>query len=710
MIISISKSSHPIAIENAISPIISGLDSNLGVLLASGYDYPGRYTRWDIGFINPPIQIETKQNLFVITALNDRGKVLLPYLHQLIQNHPDLQIDKNTPDFFTGTVKVDTQFRTEEDRSKKPSIFSLFRAIIAGFYRPEDPYLGLYGAWGYDIAFQFEPVELKIPRPETMRDCTLFIPDELIIIDHHAKKAEKITYDFKVFNQSTEGLPREGATHPFTPSNYSPTRSLQKGDYAELVKKTKPFFKRGDLFEVVPGYSYFEPCNYPPSQIFSYLSKTNPAPYSTIMNLGKEEYLVGASPEMFVRVQNGRIETCPISGTIARGKSAVEDAEQIFKLLSSEKEKSELTMCTDVDRNDKSRICEPGSVRVIGRRQIEMYSRLIHTVDHVEGILKKGYDAIDAFLTHMWAVTVTGAPKLWAMRFIESHENSPRHWYGGAIGYFGFDKNINTGITLRTMRIKNSIAEIRVGATLLYEADPQSEESETEIKAAAILEAVRNPQMALIEKAPSPLTQLKLSKKILILDYEDSFVHTLSNYFQLAGAEVQTIRVGFSITQLESVFQSYKPDLVILSPGPGTPQHFNIDEHIQCLIFHNLPIFGICLGLQALVEYFGGELRILDQPVHGKSSQITLEPVALFKGLPTQISVGRYHSIYADLDTFPHNELKITATTHDGIIMAMQHHTLPISAVQFHPESIMSMEFMAGNQIIENLIKDLTIS
>src|SRR5699024_11081336 len=116
------------------------------------------------------------------------------------------------------------------------------------------------------------------------------------------------------------------------------------------------------------------------------------------------------------------------------GEDALGDSENIEELLASGKEKSELTMCTDVDRNDKSRVCEPGSVKDIGRRQIEMYSRLIHTVDHIEGTLLPEFDALDAFLTHLWAVTVTGAPKTWAMRFIEQHEAGPRRWYGGAVG------------------------------------------------------------------------------------------------------------------------------------------------------------------------------------------------------------------------------------------------------------------------------------
>src|SRR4029077_56067 len=122
-----------------------------------------------------------------------------------------------------------------------------------------------------------------------------------------------------------------------------------------------------------------------------------------------------------------------------------------------------------------SRVCEPGSVRVIGRRQIEMYSRLIHTVDHVEGRLAEGLDALDGFLSHAWAVTVTGAPKRRAMQFIEDHERSPRGWYGGAIGVVHFDGSLNTGLVLRTVHVQRGVAEVRAGATLHFDSNPEAE-------------------------------------------------------------------------------------------------------------------------------------------------------------------------------------------------------------------------------------------
>src|SRR5262249_35357674 len=162
----------------------------------------------------------------------------------------------------------------------------------------------------------------------------------------------------------------------------------------------------------------------------------------------------------------------------------------------------------------------------------ELYSRLIHTVDHVEGFLRDSFDALDAFLAHTWAVTVTGAPKLWAMQFIEDHEKSSRAWYGGAVGVIGFDGNMNTGLTIRTMRIKNGVAEVRAGATLLYDSDPDAEEQETRIKAEALLDAIRRPRQQHVEFNPGALQPCGEGKRVLLVDHQDSFVHTLANYLR----------------------------------------------------------------------------------------------------------------------------------------------------------------------------------
>ena len=383
--------------------------------------------------------------------------------------------------------------------------------------------------------------------------------------------------------------------------------------------------------------------------LYQRLKERNPAPYGALMHLGEQEYLVAASPEMYVRVEGSRIETCPISGTIARGSSAIGDAKQIRALLNSEKEESELTMCTDVDRNDKSRVCEADSVEVIGRRQIEMYSRLIHTVDHVVGQLREGYDALDGFLAHTWAVTVTGAPKQHAIQFIEDHEHSPRRWYGGAIGFIGFDGNMNTGLTLRTVRVKDGVAEVRAGATLLFGSDPDGEEAETRLKAAALIDAIRHGDGATAQRVEAGPERPGDGRRVLMVDHEDSFVHTLAGYFRRTGAEVITYRSGFR----RSLIAEERPDLVLLSPGPGRPEDFGVGETIGAALEAGIPLFGVCLGLQGIVEYYGGRLSVLPTPMHGKPSMVNVHGGRVFEGLPRRFEGGRYHSLYADRGTFP---------------------------------------------------------
>jgi anthranilate synthase len=416
------------------------------------------------------------------------------------------------------------------------------------------------------------------------------------------------------------------------------------------------------------------------------------------MNLGEAEYLVGASPEMYVRVDGDRVETCPISGTIARGRDAIGDAAQILALLVSCKDESELTMCTDVDRNDKSRICVPGSVRVIGRRQIEMYARLIHTVDHVEGQLREGFDALDAFLAHAWAVTVTGAPKAWAMQFIEDHERSPRAWYGGAVGLLGFDGNLNTGLTLRTIRVKDGLASVRAGATLLYDSDPDAEEAETELKASAFLDVIRRGPGGQARPGVT-VPRTGAGRRVLLVDHQDSFVHTLANYLRQTGAEVTTLRRGFPA----EAFDDVKPHLAVLSPGPGTPGDFDVAGTLDALVRRHIPTFGVCLGLQGMVEYFGGRLGVLDPPVHGKVTRIRVVGGRLFAGLPAEFTAGRYHSLFALREHLP-AELEVTAESADGVIMAIEHRTRPLAAVQFHPESIMTLGDEVGLRLLANVM------
>jgi len=691
------------------------VEQRRGGVLSSGMEYPGRYSRWHVAYVDPCIELVARGRRVTATALGARGRVLLPVIAEAMRRagRPVADDGDAVTRAASATVVIPEPGGTvpEEQRSRRPTVFSALREVIAAFGGP-DPHLGLYGAFGYDLAFQFEPVRLRHARPAAQRDLVLHLPDQLYVLDRKRETAICYSYDFEVAGASTAGLARAGGPggrgrdvqDPDLPADPRP------GGYARVVEQARECFARGDLFEVVPSHVFHGTCR-SPAAFYERLRRRNPAPYEFFLNLGEGEYLVGASPEMYVRVTGDRVETCPIAGTIARGPDALGDAENIRTLLTSAKEESELTMCTDVDRNDKSRVCVPGSVRVIGRRQIELYSRLIHTVDHVEGRLRPGFDALDAFLTHMWAVTVTGAPKTWAMQFIEDHEDAPRRWYGGAVGVIGFDGGMNTGLTLRTAHICGGVAAVRAGATLLFESDPAAEERETQLKARALLETLAEPQ----HLAAAPVTgegeagggaaqRAGAGMKVLLVDHQDSFVHTLAGYFREAGAEVTTLRAGFDTALLGR----YAPDLVVLSPGPGRPSDFGCDELLCALDEREIPAFGVCLGLQAMVEHAGGRIGLLASPAHGKPGSVSViggpAKSGLLAGLPAEFTAGRYHSLHA-VPAGVAGGFRVTAVTPDGVVMAIEDEPAARWGVQFHPESILTASGGAGHQVIANVLR-----
>jgi anthranilate synthase len=725
----VTRTAEPID-EQMLDTVCSQVEGLRGGVLSSGMEYPGRYSRWHLAYVNPCAELIARGLRIRARALNARGEVLLPVLGAALLRVGEPVAAGRPAGEVEVVIPEPAGVRAEEDRSRRPTVFSAVREVIT-VMAGEDPHLGLYGAFGYDLAFQFEPVELRHQRPGEQRDLVLHLPDELYVHDRKRETATRYRYDFAVAGVSTHGLPRQtpaapaggapppGGTPQPMPAGGAPPpapRGPVPGSYARIVERARERFARGDLFEVVPSHAFHAPCASPAS-FYQRLRRRNPAPYEFFFNLGEGECLVGASPEMYVRVTGDRVETCPISGTIRRGTDPLEDAANIQALLNSAKEESELTMCTDVDRNDKSRVCVPGSVRVIGRRQIEMYSRLIHTVDHIEGRLRPGLDALDAFLSHMWAVTVTGAPKTWAMQFIEDHERAPRRWYGGAVGWIGFDGGMNTGLTLRTAHIRNGVATVRVGATLLFDSDPLAEEHETELKARALLETLadgpaagagetaagRTPAPAGpgAEAAPPPGDALR----VLLVDHQDSFVHTLAGYFREQAAEVLTLRAGLPLTALDE----FAPDLVVLSPGPGRPADFACSQLLDQLDLRGLPAFGVCLGLQAMVEHAGGELALLGEPVHGKPGTIVRMPpdgpdTGLLAGLPGEFTAARYHSLHA-VPQQVKGGFAVTAVTADQVVMAIEDPAAGRWAVQFHPESILTAAGGVGHQVIANVLR-----
>jgi anthranilate synthase len=251
--------------------------------------------------------------------------------------------------------------------------------------------------------------------------------------------------------------------------------------------------------------------------------------------------------------------------------------------------------------------------------------------------------------------------------------------------------------------LRNGIARYSAGATLLYDSVPELEEQETRLKATGFFRALRGAGRADTPEAAA--SQCGQGVKLLLVDNDDCFIHTLSNYARQTGAEVVTYRAGVP----HELILEFSPHLILISPGPGRPSDFGVPELVKFAARAGIPVFGVCLGLQGIVEAFGGELGVLDYPMHGKPSTIVHRNQGIFEGLPERFKVGRYHSLFARKETFPAC-LEVTAESEDGVIMGIRHRELPIEAVQFHPESILTLDGNCGLRLIENVVAQASAS
>ncbi len=241
--VAITRERHETAYEGAIDGYIRGLDSRRGAVFSSNYEYPGRYTRWDTAMIDPPLVISSRGRVMWIEALNRRGRALLPMAKMAVSSLTPVKVSQRGEDVLRLEIAEPGRVFTEEERSRAPSVFTVLRAITALFKSPEDANLGLYGAFGYDLAFQFDPVPYRLAREESQRDLVLYLPDEILVVDHYSAKAWTDRYDFAIGALDTAGLPRERSEEPFKPSDRIPPRGdHEPGEYAALVKKAMEFF------------------------------------------------------------------------------------------------------------------------------------------------------------------------------------------------------------------------------------------------------------------------------------------------------------------------------------------------------------------------------------------------------------------------------------------------------------------------------------
>ena len=363
---------------------------------------------------------------------------------------------------------------------------------------------GLVGYLGYETVRQFEPRLASLPAGGDLPDGIFLLTDTLVAFDHARRSLFLIAHAFGgdeagAIRRLDELEARLAGPLPPTPAPASNldspmTSSLSQAEYEAAVRAAKEHIVAGDIFQVVLSQRLCRQTSARPFDIYRALRRLNPSPYMFFFDFGDVDgepfYLVGASPEMFVRLEGQSASLRPIAGTRRRGATAEDDADLEAELRADPKERAEHVMLVDLGRNDLGRVCEYGSIRVSESFTVERYSHVMHLVSHVEGRLRPGLTAFDLVRAAFPAGTVSGAPKVRAMQIIGELEGAARGPYAGAVGYFGFDGAMDTCLAIRTLVGRGRTLRVQAGAGIVADSQPAAEYQETLNKAQAVLSAV----------------------------------------------------------------------------------------------------------------------------------------------------------------------------------------------------------------------------
>ena len=395
-------------------------------------------------------------------------------------------------------------------REVKGDPLNTLKGIMDNYHAPKIDglprfYGGAVGYFGYDLIKYVEEIPEDTVNDIDLPDCH-FILTRLVLIFDHVKHKVKIVVNTEpgsdaaiVYEEALKWIDsvKKRINQPQADVNRLNREvvnkkylsNMTKDEYMDKVEKAKEYIKAGDIFQVVISQRLTMPLQGEPFDIYRNLRTVNPAPYLYYLNFGGM-VIIGSSPEMLIRVEDGIVQTRPIAGTRPRGHSKEEDLKLEKELLADEKERAEHLMLVDLGRNDAGRVSEFGSVLVKDFMQVERYSHVMHIVSNVSGRLKQGNTPYDALKACFPAGTVSGAPKVRAMEIIEELEPTRRGVYAGAIGYFGFTGNMDTCITIRTILVYKGKTYVQAGAGIVADSDAEKEYDETINKAKALLETL----------------------------------------------------------------------------------------------------------------------------------------------------------------------------------------------------------------------------
>lgn len=527
------------------------------------------------------------------------------------------------------------------------------RRFLAQF-SPVSAELGFYGAF----AFDYDRLGSAEPLPEDGA-CRFvaYFPERVLLADEGG--ARWVDFAFSTG--------REGAVGRVPPARVvAAVDDPPPGGHAQRVARGIERLRRGELHSLVLSQTFRRRAAVAPSRAFGALRARNPYPAMFFCNLGGGELLFGASPDLQLRADGGWVESAPVCGTLRRGGDPVEDAEQAFALLASDKEGAAIALCADSAANEHAAACVPGSVELVSHRRAHFFSTIIHAIDHLRGRRRPGLDGFDLLLAHATPATVTGLPKRAAVRVIAELEADSRGWYAGAVARIGSDGSVEAYTVLRAARVAGGIAEIRTGGNILVDSDPKKEEEESALKAQTLFRVLDGGELRPAAQSVGPIGRFHL------LACDDEASPRLANALAAAGAVAGEGGVA----------------VLAGCPATGTAG-----------IPGEVPLLAVGEGALWLLDQSGAVPEVLPTPEYARVVDGAADASGFLASLGS-FRAGWYAGRALRPAALPPG-WRAAAVSVEGWVLAAQHDRAPRVALLFRPDSVLSLHGGSGRRALQ---------
>jgi anthranilate synthase len=536
-------------------------------------------------------------------------------------------------------------------------VAGILRCVLAAF-EPRSPELALYGAFSFD----YDRLGEDAPLPnDGRRRMVLYLPGQVVATGASGAMRVDFTFDLPAARLA----PDADRIEPVRIAGASD--ELAPGGHAARVAGGIERLRRGELYSLVLSQTFRRRTSVTPARAFAALRRRNPYPAMFFCNLGGGEVLFGASPDLQFRADGTWVESAPVCGTLRRGQDALEDADQAFALLASDKEGAAIALCADAAAAEHASVCEPGTVEVLSHRRAHFFSTIVHAIDHLRGRRRPGVDAVDLLLAHATPATVTGLPKAAAVRAIGELEADWRGWYAGAVARLGTDGSAQAYTVLRAARVADGIAEVRTGGNILVDSDPASEEEESRLKALTLFRVLDGTPPALAGAAPHA-SQPRWGVRAPMGD--DPFAAGLVNALAKAGARAGAVDEG----------------IAVLSGVPA-------DGHAPAA-----PLLAVADGALWLLEQAGARSEALARPEFARR----ISGTALAGGFLEELGAfeaGWYAGRAIRADGLPRG-WRASALSPEGRVLAAERDGGGACALLFRPDSVLSQRGAAGTKAL----------